>query len=384
MIHRRAAASLLIAGILLLFISSQAYVTAIDADDNYMTEKEKRIEKMLTLWGNETETAGVDMDDIRRQLHEAAQGIGMEEFLEEIDNIDDDIENNPASKLSYQEKQVKIFKFQDDPFDVYQRWKWDAQFCSPEIFGVGLFNKIYFNPKMVEIMSSVCKKAVQIGTRIISILIKKHSMTFPWSPELNAALNLDSMSIMAIEYHKDLMGDDHKMSAVIARLHPETYKVTSIGYTKDYERLWNKRKEDKSIPLIMIAKSYLMNALDPTSPNEYQPYLPELKLLTDYLLLLFGHPAEVAKDWVMEDEVQGTAINTIGTKMILTTIYSTFVALGEYNHPAIPEYDEEPPFKEFLARIDIKKFIADMEYNYDTDVSIDDVIAERKQDRGEL
>lgn len=393
MIHCIAAASLLLVGIFLLFVSSsQSYATAIDidTDDDYMTDEEieSQIDKLLTLWGNDTETAGIDMDEVRKMLIDAASGKNnmIEEFLHDIENIDDDIENDPPSKLSNEEKRELIFKHQDDPFNVYERWKWDPQFCSAGVWGVGLTTKTAYNPNMVEILNGVCEMVVKIGLRILSILKREASLVFPWNPDLFIShLDLDSVSEGVIQDSKEAMGDSHPIGAIIARLDPATYKVLSIGYTKDYESLWNKRKEDKSNPLLMISDSYLFEVLDPKKTNPYIPYQPELKFLTDYLILLFGHSFDKAKRWVGETAEGNTTIDSIAMEIILTTLYTTLTALGgDTQQVDIPEYDKEPPFKEFISQLGIKKFIVDMEYNHDTGITIDDLIAERQQDWDEL
>ena len=239
---------------------------------------------------------------------------------------------------------------------------------------------------MVEILSSVCKMVVKIGLRMLSILKREASLVFPWNPDLFIShLDLDSVSEGVIEDSKEAMGDSHPIGAIIARLHPETYKVLSIGYTKDYERLWNKRKEDKSSPLLMISDSYLFEVLDPKKSNPYIPYQPELKFLADYLILLFGHSFDRAEGWVGETAEGNTTIDSIAMEIILTTLYTTLTALGGDNKPVdIPEYDKEPPFKEFISQLGIKKFIVDMEYNHDTGITIDDLIAERQKDWDEL
>ena len=150
MIHCSAAAFLLLlVGIFLLFVSSsQSYATAIDTNDDdtdkdemdevmkmlmdaaasgadYMTDEEieSDLEKYFTLWPNDTDTEVID--EVRKTLIDAMNGENhmFEEMFNEIMNVDDEIENNPESKLSYKEKKEMMFSKQDDLFNIYERWR---------------------------------------------------------------------------------------------------------------------------------------------------------------------------------------------------------------------------------------------------------------------
>ena len=252
---------------------------------------------------------------------------------------------------------------------------------------------------MPDVMNPISEKVVKIGMRILSILKKKGVLITPWNVELFnestgfikddpfTQFKLNSVCELLIEESKEIMGDRHKISAIIARLDPATYKVLNIGYTKDYERLWNKRDEDESIPLAMVTDTYFMEVFDPQSPNPNNPYQPELKFLTDYLILLFGHQVEVANGWITEYPEEGrSGFAEIGMKTMFTTIYTALAAYENDGNPTdIPNYDEEPPFKVFLSRLDIKTFITStMNYNTDHLFSIDEFIAERQQNHDEL
>lgn len=148
MIHRSAAASLLLVSIFLLFVSSPSYATVIDTNDDdtdkeefdevmkklmdaaasgadYMTDEELEsdLEKYFTLWPNDTDKEVID--EVRKTLIDAMNGENnmFEEMFDEIMNVDDEIENNPESKLSYKEKKEMMFSKQDDPFNIHERWR---------------------------------------------------------------------------------------------------------------------------------------------------------------------------------------------------------------------------------------------------------------------
>ena len=164
--------------------------------------------------------------------------------------------------------------------------------------------------------------------------------------------------------------------AVVAHIDPKTYRVLGIDYTKDYEMMWNNRAAKKTLPIVIIGASGIMDRLDKTSPNPYAPYMPELKDLSINLLMLLGHPRDIAERWIGEDSEGETVYAQIGLEAILQTLYATFTVLAdgegkdENDRPDLPKYDNEP-LDQF--RSDLRAFISDLNYVH-RDLTIGDLL----------
>ena len=196
---------------------------------------------------------------------------------------------------------------QDDPDDIYQRWKWDTNFVGPELHGKGLTAKfavsmVRNDPEALNnLVSSICEKSVQIGMIMISILFDKNMIFWPWGAVL-PDMNLEKIGEEEITYNKEMWEGDHKICCLIAYIHKATYQIIKFEYTYDFEKLWNNKGDD--IIMKVTGDDDLMDVFDPMSPNKHHPFIPELKTLSIDLLQLLGHPKEHAKDWITVGNVQ--------------------------------------------------------------------------------
>ena len=186
--------------------------------------------------------------------------------------------------------------YQRDPTNVYQRYSWDGYFCSTGLFGREFLTKIMFNRDTAiyyKFMDLVCEQFAQVGMRMVAALAEDGwSMTWPWPKFLTVNREfVTDMNDQTIEYSKEVMGrDDWRISAVVAHVNPETYKVIKFEFTEDFEIMWEGSKANKlSLPLKVIADFDIMDRLNMDSPEYSAPLTAKLKTLSADLLSLIGH-----------------------------------------------------------------------------------------------
>ena len=273
-----------------------------------------------------------------------------------------------ASELKDEAKKKQLH--QDDPDNIYQRWKWDEKFVGPEIHGKGLTAKfpvsmVRNDPESLNnLCSSICEKSVQIGMIMLSILSHNNMIFWPWGVLLNH-LNLEKIGQGLITDDKKMWEGDHKMCCLVAYIHRATYQVIKFEYTYDFERLWNNKGDDLIVKI--TGDDDLMDVLDPMSPNEYNPFIPELKALSIDLLQLLGHPKEYAENWITKgNESERTSFSIVGLEAIRQVFYAAFTVMKEgmksvKDRPGeLPKHDEES-LSSFRA--DLHTFIDGLKYD---------------------
>ena len=258
--------------------------------------------------------------------------------------------------------------YQEDPDNIYQRWKWDMKFVSPEVHGKGLTAKfpismVRNDPQSLNnLVTSICEKSVQIGMRMIVLLQDKGMVLWPFSPNLRY-INLDKFAEMYIEDEKST--PDTKLRVLVAHIHHATYQIIKFEYTYDFERVWNDKPDDILIAKV-IGDDELITALDTLSRDEYGSFIPEFKNLSIDLLQLLGHPKEHAENWITEgNETTQTSFSELGLETIRQVLYATFTVLqdgisGIKGNPDLPKHDEDS-----LAafREDLHTFIGELKYD---------------------
>ena len=98
-------------------------------------------------------------------------------------------------------------RHQDDPNNIYQRWRWDEKFCSPEIHGKALTQKMMcsmMSSKPMEVVDLVCEKAVQIAMRMIRILLDGNEVFWPWSDVIQD-FKLEAIGNNRVESVKEML-----------------------------------------------------------------------------------------------------------------------------------------------------------------------------------
>ena len=258
-------------------------------------------------------------------------------------------------------------RHQDDPNNIYQRWRWDEKFCSPEIHGKALTQKMMcsmMSSKPMEVVDLVCEKAVQIAMRMIRILLDGNEVFWPWGDFIQD-FKLEAIGNNRVEAVKEMYGTTN-LAAIVAHMHPETSRVIGVDYTKDYAKTWESREPGGSLPICIIDESSVIERLDPTNINCPYPCIPELKDLSVDLLVLFGHPKELAEGWIQVGSEGELLTAPIGVEAIFSALYAAFTVMSEgrsdeNDKPDVPKFDDEP-LDQF--RSDLKVFIDDLNYNH--------------------
>ena len=274
--------------------------------------------------------------------------------------------NNPVliSDAELDKKQ----HYQYDPTNIYERFTWDPKFCNP-LASALLLDKIMFDdPKVFrDEMSLVCKKSVEIGMRMISLL--RNELLWPFYPDrledinqgmINPDSNLERMSEDSIDLSEVIFGDGHKVRAVIADIDPETYEIKKIDYTDDYRSIWNERNPNE-LPIHILSDSFIGFVMEDSSMDA-----PAVKTLGNLLLQLFGHDKYYAETWLFGDsDSDNMGYHDFGIEAVLHTIYATLIVMAEdmANMDAklnIPRYDDES-LDQFIS--DLRVFIDDLKYD---------------------
>ena len=258
-------------------------------------------------------------------------------------------------------------RHQDDPNNIYQRWRWDEKFCSPEIHGKALTQKMMcsmMSSKPMEVVDLVCEKAVQIAMRMIRILLDGNAVFWPWGDFIQD-FKLEGVGNARVESMKEMYGPTN-LAAIVAHMHPETSRVIGVDYTRDYAKTWENREPGGSLPICIIGEHSVIERLDPTNINCDFPVIPELKDLSVDLLVLFGHPKEVAEGWIQVGSEGELLTAPIGVEAIFSALYAAFTVMSEgrsdeNDKPDVPDFDDEP-LDQF--RSDLKVFIDDLNYNH--------------------
>ena len=272
------------------------------------------------------------------------------------------------SDLENDEK--KRMEHQPDSNNTYQRWRWDIKFCPASgvqtpIFGRALMANLVYDPTIVDM---VCYKAVQIGLRMLGVLASEFTGTFfwPWTNHMKE-FRLEGLGEDTLELSEITFGEDHKIHAVFAHIDPKTLVVMKIDFTNDFQKVWDNRNLEVSIPVTIIADFGVINGLtsEEFSPSPWpESVVTQMKALTSDLMYLFGQPNEVVEGWMRVDDDGQEAIFPIGVEVILHTLYSTFVVLkedmaGEDGKPELPKHNDES-FDQF--RSDIHEFVSGLGY----------------------
>jgi hypothetical protein len=207
--------------------------------------------------------------------------------------------------------------FQGNPTNIHQRWRWDLTSCNAENLSKGLRQKYLFEEEEFdEIMDSVCKMSVEIGMRMIALLLKGNEISYSELEEMNGA--------------------DYQIAEVVAHIEPDTYRVLGIGLTYDYETMWKNRASDKSIPGASNIMQGLIHLAGFAHPDV--TFTSELKALSVDLVLLLGNSRDVAENWIQEDSKEMKYFfsdNVI--RVILSSLYDAFTKLHEESSkPATP------------------------------------------------
>ena len=273
----------------------------------------------------------------------------------------------------------KKYRYQDDPTNIYQRWRWDPNFCNAKFLGRRLLRKMYLEQEEFdEIMDAVCEMSVEIGMRLIALL-GRNEIFWPWSHYISHVETAQNGLVDAhIQESKENYGDEYKICEVVAHYEPDTDRVLGIGLTDDYEAMWKTMDPEKSFPVYITGANSIMRELIRLPDSEYSDvsFTPEFKTLSVDLLVLIGHPRVEAENRLQEESEEMMYFSHNGILAILSSVYSAFIVLYEESSsmngdkPTPPNYDDEP-LDEF--RSELLAFIDDLDFIYD-DMTIDDML----------